>query len=109
MKPHTTDEIADRVAEERSESEGMPEHAAKARDPVRWAADRPKRASTRPSERSGIFVLGFVACAAAAAFTLARDAYRWVGQGRPGEPSRSGSRHVPLRWPGAPPVASPPY
>jgi hypothetical protein len=34
MKPNLADEIADRAAEERSEDEGMPEHPAKARDPV---------------------------------------------------------------------------
>lgn len=34
---------ADRAAEERSEDDGMPEHPIKARDPARWAADRPER------------------------------------------------------------------
>lgn len=38
-------ELADRIAEERSENEGMPEHPAKARDPVRWALDRHSRVS----------------------------------------------------------------
>jgi hypothetical protein len=31
---------ADLLAEERSEDDGMPEHAEKAADPVRWAARR---------------------------------------------------------------------
>jgi hypothetical protein len=37
------DEVADRMAEERSESEGMPEHRDKANDPVRWATGRSRR------------------------------------------------------------------
>jgi hypothetical protein len=52
MKPDPADEIADRDAEERSENEGMPEHAVKAHDPVRWAADRGTRVRQRLPERS---------------------------------------------------------
>jgi hypothetical protein len=37
------DEVADRIAEERSESEGMPEHRDKADDPMQWAAGRSRR------------------------------------------------------------------
>ena len=33
MKRDRNEEVADRIAEERSEDEGMPEHPAKARDP----------------------------------------------------------------------------
>jgi len=91
MKPNPADEIADRAAEERSENEGMPEHAAKARDPVRWAADRAKRVGPRPSSRSGVLGFAFIACATAAALTAARDAYRWVRQERPGRASQSGT------------------
>jgi hypothetical protein len=101
MKPDTTDEIADRAAEERSENEGMPEHAAKARDPVRWAADRGKRVVPHQPGRSGIFGFAFVACAAAAAFTLARDAYHWVRPERPGKATRSSAHRAPPYRPGA--------
>jgi hypothetical protein len=94
MKPNTADEIADRTAEERSENEGMPEHAAKARDPVRWAADRGKRMRPRPPSRSGVFGFAFIACAATAALTVARDAYRWLRQERPGRASRSSTHRT---------------
>jgi hypothetical protein len=43
MKREHPSEVADRIAEERSEDDGMPEHAAKARDPARWAAERRSR------------------------------------------------------------------
>jgi hypothetical protein len=102
MKPNPADEIADRAAEERSENEGMPEHASKARDPVRWAADRGKRASPRSPNRSGIFVFTFVACAATAALTAARDAYRWVRRERLGKASRSGTHRAASHRPSAP-------
>jgi hypothetical protein len=46
MKPN----LADRDAEERSGNEGMPEHPAKARDPVRWASDRSPRTDRRTTE-----------------------------------------------------------
>lgn len=102
MKRNSADEIADRAAEERSENEGMPEHAAKARDPVRWAADRGRRASPHTSDRSSVFVFTFVACAATAALTVARDAYRWVRQERRGEASRSGTHRAAPNRPSAP-------
>jgi hypothetical protein len=82
MKPNPADEIADRTAEERSEDEGMPEHAAKALDPVRWAAERGKRVSQRMPDhspgRTGIFGVALVSCAALAALTSARRAVRWM-------------------------------
>lgn len=102
MKPNIADEIADRAAEERSENEGMPEHAAKARDPVRWAADRGKRVSPRSPNRSGVFGLAFVACAATAALTVARDAYRWVRPERPGKASRPGTHRGASHRPSTP-------
>jgi len=102
MKPNTADEIADRAAEERSENEGMPEHAAKARDPVRWAAERGKRVGPHPPGRSGILGLAFIACAATAALTVARDAYRWVQPERPGKASRSGTHRAASHNPSAP-------
>ncbi len=111
MKPNPADEIADRAAEERSENEGMPEHAAKARDPVRWAADRGKRVSPRSPHRSGVFGFAFVACAATAALTVARDAYRWVRPERLGKASRSGTHRAASHRPSAPPrrgAATPP-
>ena len=101
MKPNPADEIADRAAEERAENEGMPEHAAKASDPVRWSADRRTRVSPRQSGSSGIFGVAFVACAAAAAFTIARDAYRWVRPERPGKAARSSAHRAPPHRPGA--------
>lgn len=101
MKPDNAAEIADRTAEERSENEGMPEHVAKARDPVRWAADRRARVSPRRPDRSGIFGFALIACAAAAALTVARHAYRWVRPGRPpGAAARSNAPGHPPRRPG---------
>jgi hypothetical protein len=78
MKPERDDEIADRAAEERSENEGMPEHPAKARDPVRWAADRGKRVSQRTARHTGLFGVAFVGCAAVAALASARGVFRWM-------------------------------
>ncbi|MBX6747636.1 MAG: hypothetical protein IRY87_36860 [Acetobacteraceae bacterium] len=82
MNAKLNDEIADRTAEERSENEGMPEHAAKARDPVRWAADRHARASQlrseRPSGHIGISGIALMSCAALAALASARGAVRWM-------------------------------
>ena len=76
------DEIADRTAEERSENEGMPEHPAKARDPVRWATDRRERVrqlrSERPSGRTGMFGIALMSCGALAALASARRAVRWM-------------------------------
>jgi hypothetical protein len=84
MKPNPADEIADRVAEERSEDEGMPEHRAKARDPVGWAADRGTRVSQRMPERSlgrpGMFGVALMSCAVLAALNSARGAFRWMRQ-----------------------------
>ena len=112
MKPNNADGIADRIAEERSENEGMPEHAAKARDPVQWAADRRARVNPRRPDRSGIFGFAFVACAAAAALMVARDAYRWVRPERPGKAARSSAHGAPSHRPGAraggQPTAPPP-
>ena len=72
-------EIADRATEERSENEGMPEHPAKARDPVRWATDRRKRVTRRTTPRhTGMFGVAFVSCAALAAFASACGAVRWL-------------------------------
>jgi len=102
MKPNTTDEIADRAAEERSENEGMREHATKARDPVRWAADREKRVSPRSPSRSGVLGFAFAACAATAALTIARDAYRWARQERHSTASRSGAHRAAAHRPSAP-------
>jgi len=79
MKPERADEIADRAAEERSEDEGMPEHPAKARDPVRWAAERRARVTRRTTPRhTGMFGVAFVSCVALAAFASARGAFRWL-------------------------------
>jgi len=82
MKPNPADEIADRVAEERSEDEGMPEHLGKARDPVQWAADRGKRVNQRiperPSSRPGMFGVALMSCAVLAALSSARGAFRWM-------------------------------
>ncbi len=78
MKPNLADEIADRAAEERSEDEGMPEHLAKARDPVRWAVDRRARVARRPPGHTGMFGIALMSCAALAAFASARGAFRWM-------------------------------
>jgi hypothetical protein len=82
MKPNSADHIADREAEERSENEGMPEHRAKAHDPVRWAADRGMRTSQpmpeRSSSRGGLFGIALVSCAMLAALGTARSAWRWM-------------------------------
>ena len=99
MKPNLRDEIADRAAEERSEDDGMAEHRAKARDPARWAAERPARtghrapAAERGSGRTGVFGMAMVSCAALAALAFARSAFRRVGAGAraaafPGRPAR---------------------
>jgi hypothetical protein len=82
MKPNPADEIADRFAEERSEDDGMPEHRAKAHDPVQWAADRGTRVSQRlpkrsPS-RSGMSSVALMSCAMLAALSSARSAFRWM-------------------------------
>jgi hypothetical protein len=80
MKPILHDETADRTAEERSEDDGMPEHAAKARDPVRWAADRGRRASHRAPGRSpghaGLSGVAMMSCAVLAVLASARGAFR---------------------------------
>ena len=80
MKPNLADEIADRAAEERSENEGMPEHPAKARDPVRWVADRRERVIRRTPGHTpghpGLLGVAFVSCAVLAALTSARAALR---------------------------------
>ena len=99
MKPNLHDETADRAAEERSEDDGMPEHRAKARDPARWAAERPARTGRRapPAERAsgrtGVFGVAMVSCAALAALAFAHGAFRRVGAGAraptsPGRPAR---------------------
>ena len=99
MQPNLHDETADRAAEERSEDDGMTEHPAKARDPVRWAAERQERvghgappAGRRGSGRTGMVGLAMVSCAALAALAFARSAFRRVGAGArsatsPGRPS----------------------
>jgi hypothetical protein len=83
MKPNH-DELADRAAEERSEDDGMPEHPAKARDPARWAAERPARSGRRApkqrgSGRTGIAGVAMVSCAALAALAFASGAFRRLG------------------------------
>jgi len=78
MKRDRNEEVADRIAEERSEDEGMPEHPAKARDPARWAADRRERVTRRPPGRTGMFGIALMSCAALAAFASARGAFRWM-------------------------------
>jgi hypothetical protein len=82
MKPNPADEIADRAAEERSEDDGMPEHADKAHDPVRWAAGRGARVGQRLPERShggaGWSGVALVSCAVAVALASARGALRWM-------------------------------
>jgi hypothetical protein len=90
MKPNPGDEIADRIAEERSEDDGMPEHAAKADDPVRWGADRGTRVSKRKPERSpsrpGMFGIALMSCAmlaALAAMTAPSFPSRWTRYGAP--------------------------
>lgn len=78
MKPNAADLLADRDAEERSESEGMPEHPAKARDPVRWAADRgrrtDRRATGRSSGRGGMLGVAVMSCAMLATLGVVRSA-----------------------------------
>jgi len=85
MKPNPTDQVADREAEERSEDEGMPEHPAKARDPVRWAAGRGRRTARRvperPPGRGGMLGVALVSCAALAVVGLARGGLRWMRRG----------------------------
>ena len=87
MKPNLHDATADRAAEERSEDDGMAEHRAKARDPARWAAERPERtrrrapAAERGAGRTGMVGLAMVSCAALAALAFARSAFRRVGAG----------------------------
>lgn len=81
------DQIAGRAADERSENTGMPEHAAKAGDPVRSTADRSKRVGRCPRNRRGILGFAFTARTAVAALTAARGAYRWI---RPERAARSG-------------------
>ena len=86
MKPNPHDETADRAAEERSEDDGMPEHPAKARDPVRRAAERRERSERRAwaqrrSDRTGLAGLAMVSCAALAAVAFARGAFRRLGAG----------------------------
>ena len=49
---NSRDEKADLAAEERSEDEGMTEHANKAADPVAWAANR-AAADTGPGPARG--------------------------------------------------------
>jgi hypothetical protein len=100
MQPNPHDETADRAAEERSEDDGMPEHPTKARDPVRWAAERRERvghgappAGRRGSGRTGVFSMAMVSCAALAALAVAPSAVRPVGAGAraatsPGRPPR---------------------
>jgi hypothetical protein len=80
MNAKLVDEIADRAAEERSENEGMPEHPAKAHDPVRWGADRRARVTRRRTtpRHTGMFGVAFVSCAALAAFASARGPFRWL-------------------------------
>ena len=82
MKSTPADEMADRAAEERSENEGMPEHAGKARDPVQWAADRGTRVNQRKPERlpagSGMFGVALMSCAVLAVLGSARGALRWL-------------------------------
>jgi hypothetical protein len=82
MKPNSTDQIADREAEERSEDDGMPEHQAKARDPMRWAEDRGTRTTRRTTERSpgrgGMMGVALMSCAVLAAVGVARGAMRWM-------------------------------
>lgn len=86
MKPNPHDEFADRAAEERSEDDGMPEHPAKARDPARWAAERPVRSGRRAPERrgpgrTGMAGVAMVSCAALAVLAFVRSAFRRVGAG----------------------------
>jgi hypothetical protein len=95
MQPNLHDETADRAAEERSEDDGMPEHPAKARDPARWAAERPERTGRRApaaergaAGRTGVFGLAMVSCAALAALTVARGALRRAGAGAAAFPGR---------------------
>jgi hypothetical protein len=53
---------SDRTAEERSESEGMPEHRTKARDAAQWARTRPQRVA-RTLRRPSPDMLGMVLAA----------------------------------------------
>jgi len=78
MKPDRDDEIADRVAEERGENEGMSEPPARARTPVPWTADRRERMIERPPGHTGMVGVAFVSCVAKAAVTYARGAFHWV-------------------------------
>jgi hypothetical protein len=44
-------EMADRIAEERSENEGMAEHRSKTRNPVRWEFERGRRVAQSAAPR----------------------------------------------------------
>ena len=61
---------------------GCLEHAAKAHDPMRWAADRGRRVSHRVPERSlghtRLFGTALMSCAVLAALASARRAFRWM-------------------------------
>lgn len=52
MKKRSGDEKADLAAEERSEDDGMSEHARKAADPAAWAAERGQRQRSRRWHRT---------------------------------------------------------
>jgi len=54
MKKRSGDEKADLAAEERSEDDGMSEHAKKAADPAAWAAERGQRQRSRRWHGTGI-------------------------------------------------------
>lgn len=53
IKPRSSDEKADLAAEERSEDDGMIEHAKKAADPAAWTADRGRRMPTPAGAETG--------------------------------------------------------
>jgi hypothetical protein len=94
MKTNLAREIADRAAEERSEDDGMPEHPAKARDPIQWAAGRRERVRQHrlgysPGHAGMMTGAALVFCAVLAALTCAFGVFRWprTGMGRRGVPA----------------------
>jgi hypothetical protein len=79
-------ELSDRLAEERSEGEGMPEHPSKAQDPVRWDAERSTRVSpSSPARHVGhgaLLGLALLSFGMLAVLSSARGIIRSMKYGR---------------------------
>jgi hypothetical protein len=73
MKPNPQDGIAGRAAEERSEDDGMAEQ--------RHERTGQRAPAQRGSGHTGMVGLAMVSCAALAALTFARGAFRRLGAG----------------------------